>query len=352
VPGGAAAATLTGEWSQLLRAEAAGYAGVALDNIAREFPTVVMHLMKGPEDTLTRPRDRTPVFFGSYDWHSCVEMHWLLVRLLRQAADAVPGAEIRSALDAQFAGAALAKEAAFVAGRGGAREFPYGWGWALALVHETATWDDPDARRWTAALAEFAETLASRFLGWLPSQTYPVRHGMHQNSAFGLSRALPFARARAEAGDRALADAITAKALAWYRDDTGYPGDYEPSGNDFLSPALTEAELMARLLPTAEFAAWLERFLPGIESGRPAALFTPAVVSDSTDGLIAHLHGLNASRAWCWRRVAASLPDGDPRIGPALRTARVHADAALPHVIGDDYAVEHWLAAYAVLLLS
>jgi TctA family transporter len=131
-----------------------------------------------------------------------------------------------------------------------------------------------------------------------------------------------------------------------------YPGDWEPSGYDFLSPALTEAELMARILRRDEFADWLGMFLPGIEGGQPASLFTPAVVSDSSDGFIAHLHGLNASRAWCWRRLAESLPDGDPRIAAALAAARTHAEAALPHVVGDDYMVEHWLAAYAVLMLS
>jgi hypothetical protein len=352
VPGGSDAPALAGEWGEVLREHAAGYAKVALTNIAREFPAIAFQLMTGPDDVPKRPRDISPVFFGSLDWHSCVEMHWLLVRLLREVGDAVPAGEIRAALDAQFTGDGLAAEAAFVASRGGAREYPYGWGWALLLVHETAGWDDPDARRWAAAMAEFADTLAGRFLARLPKETYPIRHGLHHNSAFGLSRALPYARGLARAGKPELADAITAKALGWYRDDAGYPGDYEPSGNDFLSPALAEAELMAQLLPAAEFAAWLQNFLPGIESGRPAALFTPAVVSDSTDGLIAHLHGLNASRAWCWRRIAESLPGDDPRIGQALLAARVHADAALPQVIGSDYMVEHWLAAYAVLMLG
>ena len=175
---------------------------------------------------------------------------------------------------------------------------------------------------------------------------------MHTNSAFGLARALDYAHAQARAGARALLDAITAKAHAWYGGDTIYPAAWEPSGHDFLSPALCEAELMARILPESEFGFWLSMFLPGIAGGEPAALFTPAVVSDPADGQIAHLHGLNASRAWCWRRIAESLPAGDPRIGPAVAAARTHAGAALPHVIGDDYTVEHWLACYAVLMLS
>jgi hypothetical protein len=175
---------------------------------------------------------------------------------------------------------------------------------------------------------------------------------LHPNTAFALARALPQARNLAAAGDARLAEAIGTAAERWYGSDAGYPAGWEPSGSDFLSPALTEAELMAQLLPAERFAAWLSAFLPGIAAGEPASLFEPVFVSDSSDGQIAHLHGLNASRAWCWRRIAESLPAGDGRAGPALAAARRHADAALPHVIGDHYMVEHWLAAYAVLLLT
>lgn len=341
------------EWGDLLRANAAGYARVALTTIAREFPSDIHYLMTGPDDFPRRPRERTPVFYGSFDWHSCVEMHWLLVRLLRRAGEVVPQEEIRAALDARFTAEALAAEARFIAHPDNrTRQRPYGWGWALMLVHETATWDDPDARRWAANLAPLAEALAGCFLEWLPKATYPVRYGVHGNSAFGLSRALPSATERARAGDAALLEAITAAARRWYDGDSDYPGRWEPSGADFLSPALVEAELMTRILPPAEFVRWLDAFLPGFAAGEPAALFTPAVVSDSSDAYIAHLHGLNASRAWCWRRLAEELPDDDPRVERALAAAQRHAAAALPHVAGDDYMVEHWLACYAVLLLS
>lgn len=343
---------LAAEWCEVLRAEAAGYAEVALANIKREFPSGIHHTMTAPGDFPFRPRARTPVFYGSYNWHSCVEMHWLLVRLLRITADTVPARQIRTALRAQFTPVALEAEAEYISGPGRWGQRPYGWGWALALVHEARSWDDPDGPRWAAAMAPLANAITGCFLDWLPKATYPVRHGVHGNSAFGLSRALPYARLRAADGDPALLAAITAKAQEWYGADTLYPGGWEPSGHDFLSPALTEAELMAQVLPQDEFAAWLSVFLPGIASGEPAPLFTPAVVSDASDGQIAHLHGLNASRAWCWRRVAESLPDGDPRAGAAQAAARAHASAALPHVVGDDYMVGHWLACYAVLLLS
>jgi hypothetical protein len=339
-----------------LRARAAGYAQVALANIGREFPSGIYHTMERPGDFPYRPRERTPVFFGSFDWHSCVEMHWLLVRLLRTVPEAVPASQLRDALNRQFTPEALRAEAEFIAKpRDGAPERPYGWGWALALAEEAAGLadaGDPDGRRWTAALEPLADALTGSFLDWLPKATYPVRHGVHGNSANGLARALPYARRRATSGDPRLAAAITATATRWFGHDTGYPAAWEPSGQDFLSPALTEAELMAALLPVTEFPGWLRGFLPGLAAGEPAALFTPAVVSDSSDGYIAHLHGLNLSRAWGFRRLAETLPANDLRVPVARQAASHHADAALPHVAGDHYMVEHWLAAYAVLLLS
>jgi Protein of unknown function (DUF2891) len=345
--GGSAAECL-----DILHEQAVAYADVAVANIGREFPSLIIRLMSEPGDFPARPAERTPVFYGSLDWHSCVEMHWLLVRLLRLAGDVVPSGEIRQLLDAQFTADKLAAEASFVTSSDGEFERPYGWAWALALVHEIASLGDAQARRWLTAITPLADALTTGFLDWLPRATYPVRHGVHPNSAFALSIALPFAARQAQAGHPDLAVAIETRALGWFAGDADYPGSYEPSGHDFLSPALTEAELMSRLLARPEFADWLAAFLPGITDGEPATLFTPAVVSDASDGQIAHLHGLNASRAYCWRRIAESLPDGDARIGPALATARTHLDAALPHVIGDDYMVEHWLAVYAVLALS
>ena len=347
---------LAAECAQRLRGEAAEYARVALTNIKREFPSGIYHDMTKPGDFPFRPRARSPVFYGSYDWHSCVEMHWLLVRLLRTVPDAVPAAAIRTGLNAHFSPVAIAAETEFIGGPGGLWERPYGWGWALALAEETQSFADldgkKDGKKWASAMEPLAEAVSGLFLQWLPKATYPVRYGVHGNSAFGMSRALPYARLRAREGDPALLDALIDKAYTWFGGDAFYPGGWEPSGHDFLSPALCEAELMAQVLPRDEFGDWLSFFLPGIAGGEPSTLFTPAVVSDSTDGQIAHLHGLNASRAWCWRRIAETLPAGDSRIGPAEAACRSHAEAALPHVAGDDYMVEHWLACYAVLLLS
>ena len=338
--------------SPLFREVAGTYARVALDNVQREYPTYVAYVATGPGPR-PAPRDLHPAFYGSYDWHSCVAMHWLLVRLLRLVPEAVPQDEARATLTAHLAPDSLAGELAFFSNPAHRTiERPYGWGWLLTLAAELDGWDDPDARSWAANLTPLADLLAGRFMTWLPRQTYPVRHGLHANSAFGLSRALPFAALRAPAGADSLLAAIRAAADRWFAADADYPAAWEPSGSDFLSPALTEAELMASLLPSPELAAWLDRFLPGLPEGRPAALFAPATVSDDADGQIAHLHGLNLSRAWCWRRLAESLPPGDPRIHPILDTAARHAEAALPQVAGSDYMVEHWLAFYAALYLS
>jgi Protein of unknown function (DUF2891) len=339
---------LSHDWHSTLRDRAAGYARVAIDNIGREFPSHLLHTMSGPGDFPYRPADRTPVFFGSLDWHSCVEMHWLLVRLLRLVPDEVPVNEIRTLLHAQFTAEKLRIEAEFVTHGSGRSERPYGWAWALALLDELGQLGDADAARWLTAMQPLEAALTTGFLAWLPKATYPVRYGVHPNTAFAFSTLLPYARRRSAP----LADAVTAKALEWFRQDAGWPARFEPSGHDFLSPALTEAELMAGLLPAGEFASWLSGFLPGIEDREPRSLFTPVIVSDPSEGQIAHLHGLNASRAWCWRRLAESLPPGDARINPAAEAASTHLAAALPHVTGSDYMVEHWLAAYAVLAMS
>jgi hypothetical protein len=337
------------EWAETLRQRAADYTVTALANIHREFPSDVWQRMQAADDLPVRPSKRTPVFYGSFDWHSCVEMHWVLVRLLRTAPDAIPSEAVRQALTDQFTPAGLAAEARFIGNPNNRnRERPYGWGWALQLIDDVQSWDDPDARHWAPHFEPLAATLSANFLEWLPRATYPIRYGVHGNSAFGISRALPYARSR----DARLLDALVAKANGWFADDVDYPAGWEPSGADFLSSALCEAELMAQLLDDTAFGAWLERFLPGIAERQPASLFTPAIVSDSSDGQIAHLHGLNLSRAWCWRRIAESLPPADSRVPVALEAMREHAAAALPHVTGDDYMVEHWLAAYAMLLMT
>ena len=323
-----------------LRAAAAELAATALRTVQEEFPNGLRVDYTAPGDAPHRPRDRHPAFYGSYDWHSAVEMHWVLVRLLRVAGDLVPAAEVRAVLDAHWTPGAIAAEVAFAASSPG-WERPYGWAWALTLHEELAAWaddGDADAARWAAVLQPLADHFLGAYTRWLPAATYPVRYGLHPNSAFGLLMALPAAR---RAGT---AELLTGTAVRWFGADAGAPVHWEPSGSDFLSPSLVEAVLMSEVLP--DFPTWLDRFLP---DGVP---LTPAVVSDARDGQTAHLHGLNLSRAWCLRRLAAALPTGDARRAALQASAEEHAAVALPHVSGSDYMVEHWLAAYALLHLD
>ncbi|MBA3250676.1 MAG: DUF2891 domain-containing protein [Geodermatophilaceae bacterium] len=322
-----------------LSAVGAGYARTIIDAVRLEYPNHLRHMMNGPDDRPT-PREVHPALYGCLDWHSSVEMHWALVRLLRLVPSAVPAAEIRAVLDEHLTSAVLAVEAAYFAERPGF-ERPYGWGWALMLAAELESWDEAGA--WSAAMEPLASRIAELYVDWLPRATYPTRDGAHMNSAFGLARALPYAADRPD-----LHAAICAAARRWFGEDRDYPAAWKPGGADFLSGALTEAELMAAVLDGDEFASWFAAFLPVL----PLSLRTPAVVSDPTDGQIAHLHGLNLYRAFAFTRLEAVLPPDDERRPLLVEAARAHAEAALPVVTGADYLVEHWLAAYAVLYLG
>jgi hypothetical protein len=337
--------------NSVLAERAPQFAEVAVANIRREFPNFIVHVMSRPGDFPQRPRELHPAFYGSFDWHSCVQMHWLLMRLLRIMPDASPAAEIRAALGENLTEGNLASEAAsFRAGAYVVR--PYGWGWALMLAHELSEWDDPDARDWSAAMKPLVAEIETAFLNYLPKSTYPSRRGEHSNTAFGVRLCLDFARRRAAAGQPLLLDALTDAVERWYAADADYPAAWEPDAADFLSPALVEAELVTALWPKERALPWLEAFLPGIGAGSPATLFTPALVADDSDGQLAHLHGLNLTRAWRWRRLAEHLAADDPRVPLMLEAAARHAEVELAHTSGSDYMVEHWLATYAVLYLA
>jgi hypothetical protein len=332
----------------ILSDHATAYIDVALTNLVREYPHMPLFIATGPDSYRTH-RELHPAFFGSFDWHSCVEMHWVVVRLLRT----FPGLEIedraRTTLNDLLTPDHLEREAAFF--RDPAHrtlERPYGWGWLLTLYHEVATWEDADATRWAVAIEPLANLLMQRLRDWLPLLTYPQRIGMHANTAFGLSLAWDAARLN----NPELLAVIRESASRWFQDDTDYPARYEPSGADFLSAALCEAELMSRVLPQTDFPTWLGRFLPGIGASLPDTLFTPAVISDTADGQIAHLTGLNLSRAWAFVTLAGALPLNDARTTALQAAAERHADASLSQVTGSDYMVEHWLVAYATLLLG
>lgn len=326
--------------------QASQFARLALGCIQRELPHKLDHMIDNLGE-VGGPRALHPAFYGCLDWHSAVHGHWMLVRLARRAPALAEAAEIRAALDANLTAAHLAVEAAYFAGPGRASfERPYGWAWLLQLAAELAAWDDDDARRWSANLQPLTDAIIARYLAFFPKQLYPVRAGVHANTAFGLALAFDYADT---VGHAELAALIAERATTYYAADRDAPASWEPGGEDFLSPVLVEADLMQRVLPADAFAPWLHGFLP---RGLPPALQLPALASDRRDPKLAHVDGLNLSRAWCLYAIAAALPAGDP-LREALTTAGdAHADAGLAHVATGDYMGEHWLASFAVYLLG
>ena len=319
------------------------FARLALSHVEREYPNKLDHVLRGPADVRS-PRDLHPLFHGSFDWHSCVHGYWLLATIRRQCPDIAEAAAITALLERQLTEENVAAEVSYLAQpmRGGF-ERPYGWAWVLMLAAELSRHDDGS---WAATFMPLTEAIVTRFTEFLPKATYPVRAGTHANTAFAITLALDYADT---VHDVALGSLLRDKAIAWYGDDVECQA-WEPSGDDFLSPALMEAECMRRALTDADFTRWLDSFLPRIEEREPATLFEPAEVSDRTDGKIAHLDGLNLSRAWCWRSIAGAWPEGDVRRSIAQQAAASHLAASLPHVAGD-YMGEHWLATFAALAL-
>ncbi len=320
---------------------AARFMALTSGHLTREYPHKLDHVMDGPGDVLA-PSALHPIFHGSFDWHSCVHGWWQVLRLAR-LYPALPEAEgVRTLAGRMLTAANFAAECAYL-DRPSARGFerPYGWAWALALHDEMNRHDAP----WARHSDQFAHAFARRFAAFLPLQTYPIRTGTHFNSAFALTLAWDWAAEH----DGALAGLIEERARDWYLGDRAAQA-WEPGGDEFLSGTLCEALLMSRVLE-ADFSAWFDAFLPRVAAGEPATLFVPATVSDRSDGKIAHLDGLNLSRAWCWRGIAAALGPAHPAHAPALATAEHHLAAALPHVAGD-YMGEHWLASFALLALD
>ena len=324
---------------------AAQFASVALGHVSQEYPSKLDHVLAGPED-LRSPRELHPIFFGSFDWHSSVHAHWMLARVLRRFPQIAAAGDIKALFDDRFTPELVQAERAYL-DRPLARGFerPYGWAWLLCLAAELGRLGEA-GRPWVAALLPLADVCAERVRAFLPLATYPIRAGTHANTAFALALAQEYA----QACDPALLALLSGKARAWYGTDADCQA-WEPSGDDFLSSALVEAECMRRLLPADEFPAWLDRFLPRIAHGEPETLFRPSAVSDRSDGKIVHLDGLNLSRAWCWRGLAGAWPEQDPRRARAEEAAVAHLAAAIPHVAGH-YMGAHWLATFAVLALE
>jgi len=326
---------------------ATGFARIALGHVTRQWPNKLDHVMTGPDD-LCQPRELHPIFFGSFDWHSCVHAHWMLARLRRRFPNFSYADEICSLFNAQLTPKKVQAELDYLA-RPESRSFerPYGWAWLLMLQSELARHRDTPGKNWMEALDPLAAAFADRFKRFLPLADYPVRAGAHTNTAFALILTLEYAE---RCRDPDFVQLCKTKARAWYGADADCQA-WEPSQDDFLSPTLTEAALMSRVLAPEEFRAWFARFLPHAALRRPATLFEPARVGDRSDPKIVHLDGLNLSRAWCWRQIEEKLTSGDPLRIAIGDIAQRHLGSPLAHVTGD-YVSEHWLASFALLALD
>jgi hypothetical protein len=338
----------TNDNSTTFNAQAAErFANLALGCVHKEYPNKLSHSLNSDAD-VAPPRKLTPAFYGCYDWHSSVHGHWLLVRLIRTfpTASFVPSA--REALRQSLTAQNITQEAAYLRADGRSTfERPYGLAWLLQLAAELREWNDPQAHEMAANLQPLEQAALERLKNWLPKLSHPVRIGEHSQTAFGLGLMLDYARITN--GDTAFADLLAAKARQFYLEDKNCPLAYEPSGEDFLSPCLGEADLMRRVLPSNEFARWLHEFLPQISSN---AWLKPVVSPDPSDPKLAHLDGLNLSRAWMLEGIAAGLPKNDNRIRTILDTADEHRRAGLAAVTGEHYEGGHWLGSFAVYLVT
>ena len=325
------------------------FASLALGCVHKEYPNHMSHTLNSDRDAAP-PRELTPAFYGCLDWHSSVHGHWLLVRLARTYPGAPFAPSAREALRQSLTTKNIAQEAAYLRGAGRASfERPYGLAWLLQLAAELKEWDDPQAREMAANLRPLEEAAVGRLSDWLPKLSHPVRIGEHDQTAFALGLMLDYAR---DTGNKQFAELIVSKARLFYLGDKDCPLAYEPSGEDFLSPCLGEADLMRRVLPNQEFARWLRAFLPQVSTSGGGKWLQPVVSPDPSDPKLAHLDGLNLSRAWMLEGIASGLPTRDKRLPSIEASAMAHRQAGLAAVTGEHYEGGHWLGSFAVYLVT
>src|SRR6266403_1803062 len=343
----------TEESAQFDAKAAERFAKLALACVHKEYPNKIAHVLNSDAD-VAPPRKLTPAFCGCYDWHSSVHGHWLLVRLVRTFPEASFAGAARDALKQSLSAENLKQEAVYIRGEGRSSfERPYGLSWLLQLCVELREWDDPQAREWSANLKPLEDAAVERLTTWLPKLSHPVRVGEHDQTAFGLGLTFDYART---AKSDALAKLIRDSAKKFFLADKNCPLAYEPSGEDFLSPCLGEADLMRRVLPQKEFASWLKQFMPQIPVGRDgsenADWLRVAISPDPSDPKLAHLDGLNLSRAWMLEGILSALADDDPRRVALQAAADAHRRAGLAAVTGEHYEGGHWLGSFAVYLTT
>ena len=327
--------------------QVSAFAKLALANIHTEYPNKPGNVV-WDEASVRTPRQMHPAFYGCFDWHSSVHGHWMLIRLLKDYPDHPMQKEIRQKLAQNLTDKNLDKETDHFREEHNRRfERMYGWAWLLRLAAELETWDDPEGKTWRESIRPLEDLLVENTLDYLPKLTWPIRTGVHPDLAFALGQELDYARAM---GNDKLASLIEQRAKDYYLSDTDYPTKYEPSGQDFFSSCLNEADLMRRVLSQEEFVRWLNSYLPGLRRGEGGNLLTPVTVSDVTDGYIVHLAGLNLSRAWCMNGIASALPAGDDRVALLRKAAVAHADKGFGYVFSGHYEGDHWLATFAIYL--
>jgi hypothetical protein len=334
---------------KLTNAQVEKFARLTIENIHKQYPNKTGDVLAGAE-AVRSPKELHPAFYGCFDWHSSVHGHWMLVKLLKEYPEHPIANEIRENVARNITAQKLAAELEyFSADEHKQFERTYGWAWYLKLVAELDQWDDDQGRKWREHLRPLEELLVQRTIDYLPVLSWPIRTGVHADTGFGLAWILDYARV---VKNQELENAIVARAKDFFFKDTDYPTRYEPSGQDFFSSCLNEADLMRRVLGAKEFSEWFDEYLPTLKSGDGGNLLEPVTVSDVTDGYIVHLAGLNLSRAWCLEGIASALPQEDARIKLLRRSAQAHADKGFGYVFSGSYAGEHWLATFAVYLLS
>ncbi|MCK4464111.1 MAG: DUF2891 domain-containing protein [Bacteroidales bacterium] len=325
------------------------FSKLALNCISREYPNKPGHVINDSSEVLS-PETLHPAFYGCFDWHSSVHGHWMLVRLLRMFPDLPNADKIRKAISGNLTAENILQEVRYL-DQPNRKSFErtYGWAWLLKLAEELQSWQDTEAKLWAKNLEPLTQVVVELYLEFLPKQDYPIRRGVHPNTAFGLSFALDYAR---QSGNTELEDLIIKRSMVYYANDKNAPAAWEPDGDDFFSPCLQEANLMRRVLKPDEFVEWFENYLPGLKAGQPKNLLYPASVSDRSDPKIVHLDGLNLSRAWCMFEIAKILPENHAARDMLIASGTRHANATLPHISSGMYEGEHWLASFAVYLLS
>ena len=331
------------------REMASKFALMALKCIEKEYPNKPSHVMNSEEE-LWGPKSMHPAFYGCFDWHSAVHGHWMLIRLLKKFPDLPENRRIRNALDRNLQKSHILKEVEYFQQKGRKSfERTYGWAWLLKLTEELTCWDDEQGRKWRKNIQPLEQEIVKNYLNFFPKQTYAIRTGVHPNTAFGLAFGLDYAR---KAQNIPLEKLIVERSREYYAEDENCPAAWEPGGEDFFSPCLMEADLMRRILEKDVFSRWFDNFLTGLKTGKPVILLEPAVVTDRSDGKLVHLDGLNLSRAWCMKHIAAALPEQNPAKKILYKSAILHARDALNNISSGDYAGEHWLASFATYLLT